>query len=110
MYEYAATIIAPTYFELKSWATNIEGGPSAAPITATDAASAISKPMNLARLSVKNIPNWAAAPKSSIFGFESSGPKSIIAPIPMKSNSGNSSFAIPALNKTSIGPTSVPVS
>ena len=69
---------------------------------AMEAASFMSKPMSLATISVKKMPNCAAAPKSIIFGLESSGPKSIIAPMPMNSSSGNSSVAIPALNSVSI--------
>jgi len=41
------------------------------------------------------MPNWPAAPSSTIFGFSSSGPKSVSAPIPMKISSGNSSLATP---------------
>ena len=37
-----------------------------------------------AMLSVKKMPNWAAAPNKNSFGFESRGSKSIIAPMPMK--------------------------
>ena len=45
------------------------------------------------------MPNWAAAPKSISQGFSSSGPKSIIAPMPMNSSSGNASLAsMPASN------------
>ncbi len=39
------------------------------------------------------MPNWAAAPKIIILGLESSGPKSIIAPMPMKSRMGSASDA-----------------
>ena len=45
------------------------------------------------------MPNCAAAPKIISFGFVSSGPKSIIAPMPMNKISGNSSFAMPASYK-----------
>ena len=62
----------------------------------------------LATKNVKKIPNCAAAPKSISHGFLSRGPKSIIAPIPINSKSGNNSFAIPALNRTSMGPSSAP--
>ena len=51
--------------------------------------------------SVKKMPNCAAAPNNSIFGLESKGPKSIMAPMPMKSKSGNSSLRIPALYSVS---------
>ena len=63
---------------------------------AMEAASRSSKPNRLAIDSVKKMPNCAAAPKSSSFGSARSGPKSIIAPMPMKSSSGKSSFATPA--------------
>lgn len=55
-----------------------------------DAASFISKPRSAARLNVKKMPNCAAAPKIISLGFERSGSKSIIAPMPIKSRSGNS--------------------
>ena len=81
-------------------------GPSAAPMMAMEAASRSSKPSRLAMESVKKMPNCAAAPKSSSFGSASSGPKSIIAPMPMNSSSGNSSLATPASNRTSSAPIS----
>ena len=56
--------------------------------------------------SVKNIPNCAAAPKRKSLGFERRGVKSIIAPIPINNKSGKSSFSIPALKRTVIGPCS----
>ena len=65
---------------------------------AIDAASGRSKPISLAKQSVKKIPNCAAAPKSIKVGLDSTGPKSIIAPMPMNSRSGNSYVSIPALN------------
>ncbi len=102
IYEYAATIIAPMYFDPNCVATNIEVGPSAAPMIAIDAASLMSKPSSDAILSVKKIPNCAAAPKNISFGLVSSGPKSIIAPMPMNKSSGNSSFAIPDSKSRSI--------
>ncbi len=42
----------------------------------------------------KKMPNCAAAPKMSRNGLKSSGPKSIMAPMPMKSSSGKSSVSI----------------
>ena len=69
----------------------MEVGPSAAPIMAIEAASLSSKPKRRAMLSVKKMPNCAAAPKSRSFGFERSGPKSIIAPMPIKRSRGKSS-------------------
>ena len=85
----------------------MEVGPSAAPMMAMEAASFRSKPSRLATDSVKKMPNCAAAPNSSMRGLESSGPKSIIAPMPMNSKSGNSSLAMPALysvSMTSVAP------
>ena len=58
-----------------------------------------SKPSSTAAIIAKKMPNCAAAPKRNIFGFESSGPKSIIAPMPMNKISGNSSLAMPASNR-----------
>ena len=87
----------------------MEVGPSAAPITAMEAASLSSKPIKVAAPSVKKMPNCAAAPKIISLGLESSGVKSIIAPMPTNSSNGNSSLAMPASNSTSSGPTSVPV-
>ena len=91
----AATMIAPRYLELSIIATTIEVGPSAAPITAMEAASLRSKNIEAVQR-VKNMPNCAAAPKIISLGFESIGPKSIIAPTPINSSNGKSSFAIPA--------------
>ena len=48
------------------------------------------------------MPNWAAAPKRNIFGLDSSGPKSIMAPMPIKSSRGKSSLAMPASKSVSI--------
>ena len=55
-------------------------------------------------MSVPKMPNWPAAPSSAILGCESSGLKSIIAPTPMKINSGKSSVAMPASYRTPIIP------
>ena len=57
-----------------------------------------SKPVPLSDEEVEKLgmATHAAAPKSMSFGFCSSGPKSIIAPMPMKSSSGKSSVAMPA--------------
>ena len=83
-------------------------GPSAAPMMPMLAASVMEKPSKDAKLMVKKMPNWAAAPNSSIFGLDSNGPKSIIAPIPMNNNSGNSSFAMPESNRILSTPSSIP--
>ena len=65
-----------------------------------EAASARSKPSSTAATMVKKMPNCAAAPKSSILGFESKGPKSIIAPMPMNSSSGSASLASMVVSKS----------
>ncbi len=70
-------------------------GPSQAPMTAMLTASSAGKPSANASINVKKIPNWPAAPNSSIFGFSSSEPKSIIAPMPTKISSGKTSLATP---------------
>ena len=66
-----------------------------APITAIDAAWLSGKPSSVARISVAKIPSCPAAPRMAKYGCERSGRKSIIAPMPMKMNSGKSSVWIP---------------
>ena len=39
-------------------------------------------------MTVAKIPNCAAAPRISVFGLASKGPKSVIAPTPIKINNG----------------------
>ena len=70
-------------------------GPSQAPMTAMLTASSCGKPRANASSRVKKMPNCPAAPKSSIFGFSSREPKSIMAPMPTKMSSGKTSLAIP---------------
>jgi len=76
----------------------MEVGPSAAPMIPIEAASAIENPNNLATKMVKKIPNCAAAPNRSILGFDKSGAKSIIAPMPTNKSKGKASVAIPKSN------------
>jgi hypothetical protein len=45
--------------------------------------------------SVAKIPNCAAAPRNSVRGFASNGPKSVSAPTPMKMMSGNAPVLMP---------------
>ena len=61
-----------------------------------------------ASVSVIKMPNCAAAPNNSSLGLASSGPKSIIAPMPMNSSNGNSSLEMPARNSSLKAPTSMP--
>ena len=100
-------MIAPRYLLPSVLATKIAVGPSAAPMTAMEAASGRSK-NSPARTRVTKMPSCAAAPNSMSHGFSSSGPKSIIAPMPIKSSSGNSSLDIPASKSALIGPTVSP--
>ena len=72
-------------------------GPSQAPMTPIATASSLSKPKSSARPMVRKMPNCPAAPSRKILGFSSSGPKSVMAPIPMKMSSGKSSLATPML-------------
>ena len=68
-------------------------------------------PSKQATVIVPKIPHWAAAPKRISFGLERSGPKSIIAPIPMNSRRGIASEAwIPTLNSQSRMPATVQLS
>ena len=60
-----------------------------------------------ASVSVIKMPNCAAAPNNSSLGLASSGPKSIIAPMPMNSSNGNSSLEMPARNSSLRAPTSM---
>ena len=72
----------------------MEVGPSAAPMIPALMASFMSKPRRTAKTTVRKIPNCAAPPKRSIRGLESRGPKSIIAPMPMNSTRGNTSYTL----------------
>ncbi|OPZ85172.1 MAG: hypothetical protein BWY74_03994 [Firmicutes bacterium ADurb.Bin419] len=100
IYEYAATVIAPTRAGLSFInlpATKIAVGPSAAPIIPIEAAAPKSNPNSRAIIIVAKIPNWAAAPKNNMNGFCNNGPKSIIAPTAIKISTGNKSLCIPLL-------------
>ena len=46
------------------------------------------------------MPNCAAAPKRNNMGFDRSGPKSIMAPMPIKSRIGNASEASIPIEKS----------
>ena len=63
-------------------------GPSAPPMMPIAAASGSVKPSATAPSRLAKIPNWAAAPRSSVFGFASIGPKSVSAPMPRKISGG----------------------
>ena len=65
-------------------AVRIAVGPSAPPMTPIAPASAVVKPRARASRKAVKIPSWAAAPSSRETGLASRGPKSVIAPMPIK--------------------------
>ena len=88
--------MAPSRSGAKREARNIAVGPSAPPIIPIEAASASEKLKRSvycerasAPISVAKIPSCAAPPSIAVFGFAISGPKSVIAPTPIKIISGN---------------------
>ena len=84
-------------------ATMMEVGPSAAPMMPMEAASLSVKrntprsstAKRMAAITVKKMPNCAAAPKNIILGVANRGRKSVIAPMPTKISAGNSSVVMP---------------
>lgn len=64
-------------------------GPSAPPMMPMAAATFASKPNTpMAIRKAAKMPNWAAAPRSRDLGFASRGPKSVMAPTPIKMSEG----------------------
>ncbi len=63
-------------------------GPSAPPMMPMEAASAAVKPSRVATKKAKNTPIWAAAPSNRLLGLDSRGPKSVMAPTPIKIRQG----------------------
>ena len=97
--------MGPMYPDPRTWDTRMEVGPSAAPMMPIEAASLRSNPIRHAIRMAAKIPNWAAAPNKNSTGWLSNGPKSIMAPIPIKSRIGMASEAsIPVLNSHSMIP------
>ena len=70
-------------------------GLSPSDIGAIDAASSRLNPSASARIRVRKMPNCPAAPSSTIFGFSSSGPKSVIAPMRRKMRGGKIPWLTP---------------
>ena len=102
IYEYAATATAPRSFGDSLLVRKIDVGPSAPPMIPMEAASFRSNSIPIfartrAPIRAKKMPNWAAAPSNADFGLASSGPKSVMAPTPMKISSGNTPVSIPTL-------------
>ena len=63
-------------------------GPSAPPMMPMEAAWGPVKPSSTAPKKAMNTPSWAAAPSSRLLGLASRGPKSVMAPTPMKMSDG----------------------
>ena len=63
-------------------------GPSAPPMMEIAAAAIPLNPRIIARKYALKIPNCAAAPKRKLLGLAMSGPKSVMAPTPMKIRDG----------------------
>ena len=70
-------------------------GPSQAPMMPMQTASSFGNPRARARTRARKIPNCPAAPSRKVDGLERTGPKSVMAPIPMKISRGKSSFEMP---------------
>ena len=68
--------------------TKMAVGPSAPPIIPTEDDSAPLKPMRRQPMKVMKMPSCAAAPSSKLLGLAIRGPKSVIAPTPMKMRQG----------------------
>ena len=99
MYEYAATAIAPNISGANAEAIKIEVGPSAPPIILiaehcfmVKSTTPVYCESAAAPTSEPKIPNCAAPPSSAVLGLARSGPKSVIAPTPIKMRRGKNSF------------------
>ncbi len=68
--------------------TNRAVGPSAPPMMPTEAASLPEKPSRRKMTKVAKMPIWAAAPSSRLLGLAIRGPKSVMAPTPIKMRQG----------------------
>ena len=66
----------------------MEVGPSAPPIMEIAAAALSLNPSPIAPKYAAKIPNCAAAPNKKLLGLAIKGPKSVIAPTPMKIREG----------------------
>ena len=88
IYEYAATAIGASKCGARDLVRKIAVGPSAPAIMEIEDASPPVNPNAAARISTRYIPPCAAAPRISELGRESIGPKSVIAPTPIKMRQG----------------------
>ena len=74
----------------------MEVGPSAAPMMAMEGRVLQGKAQQARKRQGEEDAELGRRAAEDHLGLESSGPKSIIAPMPMKSSSGKSSVAMPA--------------
>ena len=101
MYEYAAIAIEPNNLGDSWLERKIAVGPSAPPMIPIEAASLRLKSIPGTQFSanapsnVAKIPNWAAPPNNAVLGLANIGPKSVMAPMPIKISSGKIPVVIP---------------
>ena len=88
IYEYAAIAIGPSNQGASLEVRKMDVGPSAPPMIPMEPASAGVKPIAFAQRKVTKIPICAAAPRRRDLGLAISGPKSVMAPTPMKIRQG----------------------
>ena len=80
--------IAPRSSGASLFVRKMAVGPSAPPMMPMDAACGPVKPRQMAPKNATKTPSCAAAPSSRLFGSAIRGPKSVIAPTPMKMSEG----------------------
>ena len=86
--------------------TKMVVGPSAEPMMPMAPAFSILQPRKSAAIRAANIPNWAAAPRSTVTGLWSMGVKSVSAPTPRNIRRGKSSLSSPAFLSSPKNPSS----
>ena len=87
--KHAATVMHRIPANLRRSRQKMEVGPSASADDRDGERRRAGQKLNSrAMLSVKKMPNWAAAPNKTPSGLRAEGSKSIIAPMPMKRSSG----------------------
>ena len=102
-------MIGPSKVGANFVVTNIDVGPSAAPITPILAASGMEKPKNRqATNPAMKMPPWATIPNISIQGRCKRGRKSIIVPTEMNIKRGKSSVRIPVSKRIFSMPSVLP--
>ena len=103
--------MGPTYREPSTWDTRMEVGPSAAPIIPMEVGQSFQiKAHECGSADGKENTELGGCSEEEHNGWERSGPKSIMAPIPINSKMGSASDAsIPTLNSHSIIPFTSPI-